>query len=160
MTASDFIKAVMDYYGTFENEAVFRVFCKYVQEKVYRHDLDRIYEYFLANIAASWKIDVKTLMDACRALQIQPKKAVRKCTCCGAVYTDLYCPVCEFDPYGGESVESYREFWKSRQSDPEKYEREIERIKQETLRKLRENPFQKAERLKVQQKGSRYVGHE
>lgn len=144
MKITEFVKAIIDYYGAFENEAVANLFIKYAN-KVRENDLERIYEWFLSNIAINWKIDVKTFIDACKVLQVPMRKPVKTCACCGTQYTGDLCSVCWYDPKGSGDVTEYRKMYEHWQIDSEEHTRKV----LETLTRIKENPFVKAERLKA-----------
>lgn len=120
MQVNEFVAFVVDYYGAFDNEAVATTFARYAN-KVRATDLDRIYDWMLENIAANWNVDVKTLIDACRALQVPMLKPVKQCVCCGTTFTGELCPACMYDPVSSGDVEEYRAFFADWQKNREKY---------------------------------------
>lgn len=120
MTARDFIKSVMDYYGAFENQAI-AIKISELASRVRPKDLERIFDWLTENIAANWKVDVKAFTEARIALQVPFLEPTKTCACCGNVYTvkNLICPVCLYDPVSSGNVDEYRAFFREWQADKE-----------------------------------------
>ena len=98
MTKNEFITEISGYYGDFQNETVARLFVQTLN-KIDESDLDRLFEWFLVNIPANWKVDVTTLtkgVTACCIFFAEPKK---RCPICNALNRERanFCSNCGYD---------------------------------------------------------------
>lgn len=98
MTKDEFITELTGYYGGFQNDTVAKLFVQTLN-KIDESDLDRLFEWFLVNIPANWKVDVTTLtkgVNSCCIFFIEPKK---RCPICNALNGEKarFCSNCGYD---------------------------------------------------------------
>lgn len=107
MTKDEFIMELTGYYGGFQNDTVAKLFVQTLN-KIDEADLDRLFEWFLVNIPANWKVDVTTLtkgVNSCCIFFKEPKKC---CPICNALNREKanFCSNCGYD--FSVPAESYR----------------------------------------------------
>jgi len=107
MTKQDFLAGILEYYGNFANEGIYKQFLKTLS-KIADKDLDRLHEWFLENVPANYRVDVKTLTDGVRACFISFVESYKNCPICGAklATTATHCIYCDYDYH--QTPEAYR----------------------------------------------------
>ena len=98
MTKQEFLANILEYYGNFGNEGIYKQFLK-VLSKIADKDLGKLFSWFLENIPANYRIDVKTLLDATKANFISFIETRKKCPVCGASIAEesRHCVYCDYD---------------------------------------------------------------
>ena len=107
MNRKEFAAEITGYYGNFQNEAVARLFVQTLN-KINESDLDRLFDWFLVNIPANWKVDVTTLTKGVNSCCIFFKEPKKRCPICNALNGEKanYCSNCGYD--FSVPAESYR----------------------------------------------------
>lgn len=152
-----FMSAILTYYGPFVNDLIAKSFTRYAS-KINPYEFNRIFTWMTENVSSNWKIDVKTLIDACKALGIQlMRPTATSCKVCGAVYASTICPVCQYNPFSGQNTDEYRKFWLDWKANPGKYQAEVAKI----LENLKEHNKEQIEALdtKNKKKKVKHEGH-
>jgi len=112
-TSVEFMIALDEYYGGFQNKAVagdFENELRYILPK----DLTALLKQIKSSLPAAYKPDLKVLAEAIKAAKITPTdepNQERVCPSCGKRwYTSGICPWCCFDPSGEDSPAVWRQF--------------------------------------------------
>lgn len=124
MTKKEFLSQIVNYYGDFQNMAVFSNFSR-ILKKIDDSDLEKLLDYFMSEIPCGFKIDVKSLMDACRK------------TCTNFIVIRKACPVCGFQSpeennlcnHCGYDFSIDPETYKKSLASPEEVAKALNRIK-------------------------------
>ena len=115
MTKQEFLANILEYYGNFGNEGIYKQFLK-VLSKIADKDLEKLFNWFLENIPANYTIDVKTLLDATKANFVSFVKEDNKTKCPVCEYPIAQglqkCPYCEYDY--SMSAEEYKQIVRER----------------------------------------------
>jgi len=140
MTKQEFLANVLEYYGNFGNEGIYKQFLK-VLAKIADKDLQKLFDWFLENIPANYRIDVKTLLDATKANFVSFVKEENKNKCPVCEYPIAKglqkCPYCEYD--FTMSAEEYKQIVRERAAKQLTQIFEPFVIKQAALKKELEN---------------------
>lgn len=136
MKKSEFMAELMGYYGDFQNDTVAKLFVQMLN-KIDESDLDRLFEWFLVNIPANWKVDVTTLTKGVNSCCIFFKEPKKRCPICNALNGEKarFCSNCGYD-YSVPAVE-----YRSTLAKPEDVKLVIGRIEKalgEKKRQIRE----------------------
>ncbi len=116
MTKQEFLSSILEYYGNFSNEGIYKQFLK-VLSRIADKDLEKLFGWFLENIPSNYRIDVKTLLDATKAnfvSFVKEDKDKTKCPVCEyPIAKGLQkCPYCEYDYT--MSAEEYKQIVRER----------------------------------------------
>lgn len=98
MTKDEFITELTSYYGGFQNDTVAKLFVQTLN-KIDESDLYRLFEWFLVNIPANWKVDVTTLTKGVNSCCIFLKEPKKRCPICNALNGEKarFCCNCGYD---------------------------------------------------------------
>lgn len=98
MTKDEFITELTGYYGGFQNDTVAKLFVQTLN-KIDESDLDRLFEWFLVNIPANWKVDITTLTKGVNSCCIFFKEPKKRCPICNALNGEKarFCSNCGYD---------------------------------------------------------------